>query len=140
MKIVLEENDITEIVASHVKAQDILGLGSKPFDVQLEISGEEVTASIVTDISATTSVTPEPVKKTRKRRTKAQIAADEAAATEAEAEVTSEAEPEAETEDSIESMEPEQPESVEADSEPPFQADPAVAASAAANPGKSLFT
>lgn len=64
MKIVLEESDIVEIVTSHVKKENLLGLSNKPFNVTLEISGTEVTANLETEAA---SLTGAPKKKTARR-------------------------------------------------------------------------
>ena len=67
MKILLEESDLLEIVTNHVKSTNLLNLANKEFNVELEIDGTEVTASIQTSAA---SLTPsdKPKKKTTKRK------------------------------------------------------------------------
>lgn len=80
MKILLEESDLLEIVTNHVKSTNLLNLANKEFNVELEIDGTEVTASIQTSASSLTPSEPKPKKKvTRRKSTKAQEKQEEPA-------------------------------------------------------------
>lgn len=69
MKIVFEERDIIDVLNAHVKANNILGLADKNFNVELEINGDEVLANLDTDVEALVGgATPDPKPKKRRRR------------------------------------------------------------------------
>lgn len=91
MKIVLEEKDIFAVIKQHVKATNLLGLGDKEFSLQLAVEEDStISASIDTNIGITEDAEDKPSapKTRRKRRSKEEIAAAEAA-TESEADKAS---------------------------------------------------
>ena len=84
MKIVLEDSDIQTMIRAQITQTNLLGLGSADFgiDIIYDDSTDEVTATIDTSVSIPSTTAPVEKKVKRKRRSPAEIAADEAKAAE----------------------------------------------------------
>lgn len=143
MKIVFEERDIIDVLNAHVKANNILGLADKNFNVELEVNGEEVLANLDTDVEALVGgATPDPKPKKRRRRTTTKA---EPETTDEDSDVTEEKEDAPLSKklvaEETPSEEPTSEESEDDDDTPPFKTEEEKEAEVKADskPRKSLF-